>query len=176
LRNKILLHICLSFFFTFSLLPVYAADGPQTLPKLKKKFLAPDFTLVDVDGKKHRLADYRGKVVMLNFWATWCPPCRYEMPSMGRAHNKLKNDNVVILAVDVGEDEDTIFSFTASYDLPFTILLDEKGKTIKLYPVTGLPTTYLIDTRGYATHRIVGSREWDSPAILEQLRKMGKKK
>lgn len=94
---------------------------------------------------------------------------------MGRAHNKLKNDNVVILAVDVGEDEDTIFSFTASYELEFVILLDQQARTIKLYPVTGLPTTYLIDPSGYATHRIVGSREWDSPAILAELRKMARK-
>jgi peroxiredoxin len=144
----------------------------QTLPGVKKVFAAPDFELRDVDGKLHRLADYRGKVVILNFWATWCPPCRYEMPSMERARKKIEGENMVILAVDVGEDEDTIFSFIANYEVHFPLLMDQEAKTIKSYPVIGLPTTYIIDPQGNVTHRVVGSREWDDDALLDKLRQL----
>jgi len=93
---------------------VLAADKAteQTLPPVAKPFPAPAFTLTGEDGKTHRLSDYRGHVVVLNFWATWCPPCRYEMPAMERAYQKLQGDGIVLLAVNVGEDEDTVFACT----------------------------------------------------------------
>lgn len=149
-----------------------AESDDQTLPRLKEAFRAPDFELRGEDGKTYRLSDYRGQVVVLNFWATWCPPCRYEMPSMQRAWLQLKDEGVVILAVNVGEDADTIFGFTADYPVSFPLPMDEEGAVIKQYPVMGLPTTYVIDPQGMATHRAIGGREWDAPALLEQLRAM----
>jgi len=142
----------------------------QSLPRLAEKRLAPDFELPGEDGKSYRLSDYRGRVVVLNFWATWCPPCREEMPSMERARKALTNDGVVLLAVNVGEDADTIFSFTATYPVEFPLLLDRHEKVIKQYPVIGLPTTFVIDPDGYMTHRAIGGRDWDDPGILNALR------
>ncbi len=147
-----------------------APADPQTLPALQEPFPAPDFELRDIDGKVHRLSDYRGKVVVLNFWATWCPPCREEMPSMELARQMIRGEDIVILAVNVGEDEDTIFRFTGDYPVEFPLLVDREAKVIRSYPVIGLPTTYVIDPRGYVTHRAVGSREWDDPALLDKLR------
>ena len=144
----------------------------QTLPSIAKPFAAPDFELKGEDGNYYRLSDYRGKVVVLNFWATWCPPCRYEMPSLERAHQKLKGENIAVLAINVGEDENTVFAFTGHYPVTFPLPLDIDGKVIQKYPVVGLPTTYIVDPSGYVTHRAVGSREWDDEQLLGQLRKL----
>ena len=149
--------------------------GNTAFNKLKQPFTATEFALKDIDGKTHRLSDYKGKVIVLNFWATWCPPCREEMPSMERARKKLINDDVVILAVNVGEDEDTIFNFTGDYPVEFPLLMDIKGDVIKSYPVMALPTTYIISPNGIVTHRTLGGREWDNEQLLNELRAMQKK-
>jgi len=142
----------------------------ETLPAVAKPFRAQDFELTGEDGKTYRLSAFRGNVVVLNFWATWCPPCRYEMPSMERARQKVQGEKIVILAVNVGEDEDTVFPFLARYPVKFPLPLDRNGTVIKQYPVVGLPTTFIVDPSGFVTHRAIGSREWDDPALLEQLR------
>jgi peroxiredoxin len=151
---------------------VRAADAAQTLQPVSPPLMAPDFTLKGEDGKTYRLSDYRGKVVVLNFWATWCPPCRYEMPSMERAHNKLKKEPIVLLAINVGETEEVVFEFTGRYPVTFPLLLDLDGKVIRQYPVIGLPTTFVIDPQGKVVYRAVGGREWDDEALLGALRKL----
>lgn len=153
-----------------------AADASQqTLPALAQPFPAPGFTLKGEDGKTYRLADTHGKVVVVNFWATWCPPCRYEMPSLERAWSLLKDKNVVVLAVNVGENADVIFEFTGQYPMSFPLPMDLDGTVTKLYPITGLPTTYVINPAGMVTHRAVGSREWDDPQLMNTLLKLQKK-
>jgi len=142
----------------------------QTLPELPRPIAAPNFELVDLDGGLHKLTDYRGKVVVLNFWATWCPPCRYEMPSMQRGWEAAEADGVVFLGVNVGEDADTVFMFLADYSVEFPLLLDKEATVIKEYQVVGLPTTFIIDPQGRITHRVIGSREWDDAALLHVLR------
>ena len=144
----------------------------QTLPPVEKPFAAPDFTLTSDSGKSYHLADLRGQVVLINFWATWCPPCRREMPSMERMWKKIKGKGVTILAINVGENADTIFEFLGSYPVSFPLLMDLDGSVIKRYPVTGLPTTYIVNPQGQVTHRAVGSREWDDPRLYEQLLQM----
>jgi len=143
----------------------WGAESSQTLIPVPNGPAAPDFILLDVDGKQHRLADYRGKVVAINFWATWCPPCLREMPSMQRLWDQLKNEDFVILAIDVGEDDETVFRFTIALDTPleFPLLLDREGKIIAQWPVLGLPTTFIIDKQGRVAYRAVGGREWDHP-------------
>lgn len=154
-----------------------AADAPQqTLPALAKPFPAPGFTLQGEDGKTYRLKDYRGKVVVINFWATWCPPCRFEMPSLERAWNQLKDQDVVVLAVDVGETADVIFEFTGTYPMSFPLPMDLDGAVTKQYPITGLPTTYIVNPEGMVTHRAVGSREWDDPQLMNTLLQLRKKR
>lgn len=146
----------------------------QTLPRVEQAFTAPDFTLTSESGKTYHLADFRGQVVLINFWATWCPPCRREMPSMDRMWKKIKGKGVQVFAINVGENADTIFEFLGSYPVNFPLLMDLDGSVIKRYPVTGLPTTYIVNPQGQVTHRAVGSREWDDPQLYEQLLAMRK--
>ncbi len=143
----------------------WGEESPQTLVPVPGRPAAPDFNLVDVDGEQHRLSDYRGKVVAINFWATWCPPCLREMPSMQRLWDQLKEKDFVILAIDVGEDDETVFRFTIALDTPleFPLLLDQQGKVVAQWPVLGLPTTFIVDKQGRVVYRAVGGREWDHP-------------
>jgi thiol-disulfide isomerase/thioredoxin len=149
-----------------------AADGPQTMTAVN--FMAKDFSLNDMDGKPHRLSDLRGKVVLVNFWATWCPPCRREMPSMQRAHDALKGHDFVMLAVNVGEDVETIFGFTfaTGVELTFPILLDRDSAVTSAWPVRALPTSFLIDRDGRAVFRAVGGRDWDDPGLIGAIREL----
>ncbi len=151
-----------------------AAEPPQTMTAVPKQPPAPDFALKDINHKLHRLSDSRGKVVLVNFWATWCPPCRQEMPSMQRAWEKLKGENFEMLAVNVGEDEDTIFgfSFAAGVELTFPILLDPDSRAVRAWPVIALPTSFVVDRRGRIVYRAVGGREWDDPELLKKIREL----
>jgi peroxiredoxin len=151
-----------------------AGAADQTMTPLPGGVMAPDFTLPDTHGKLHRLSDYRGRPVIVNFWATWCPPCREEIPSMNRAWRILSEAGVVLLAVDVGEDADTVFVFTADYPAEFPLLLDVSGEVISQWPVKGLPTSYVIAPDGTLAYRAIGGRAWDAPELLDTIRRMKK--
>ncbi len=128
---------------------------------------APGFTLPDMDGEMHSLDDFRGKVVMLNFWATWCPPCRREMPSMQRLYEKYREQGLTVVAVNQFEDPDLVFEFTGRLSLEptFPILFDRESRVSERYRVKGLPTTYLLDKAGRIQFRAIGGREFDHPEV-----------
>ncbi len=149
---------------------VVAAD--QTLTPVPGRPAAPDFELQDTEGKRHRLSDYRGQPVLINFWATWCPPCREEIPSMNRAWARIAEEGIIMLAINVGEDEDTIFVFTADYPADFPVLLDRDGEVIGQWPVKGVPTTFIVDPEGRIAYRAVGGREWDDEQLLDVIREL----
>ncbi len=153
-------------------LPALAANTTGAITPLQQRANAPDFTLTDVDGKIHRLSDYRGKVVIVNFWATWCPPCREEMPSMQKAWETLREKDVVMLAINIGENEDTIFQFIANYPVDFPLLMDLDSTVIGNWPVKGLPTTFIVDTQGRLAYRAIGGREWNTPDLLKLAQKL----
>jgi peroxiredoxin len=121
---------------------------------------APDFTLPDLDGQQVSLQQYRGKVVFLNFWATWCIPCREEMPAMEQLHQTFQQQGLAILAVNLKESPDKVKAFFDQYQLSYTALLDESGSVFRDYQVMGLPTTYLISREGTLLARGVGGRDW----------------
>ena len=131
---------------------------------------APTLVLPDMDGKTIDLTRYRGKVVLVNFWATWCPPCRKEFPSLGRVRKLFKAADFEVLAVNVGEDPDAVFSFAGSPEVP--VLFDRDSQTMARWPVKGLPTTLVVDRQGRLALRAVGGREFDDPAIVGQLREL----
>jgi thiol-disulfide isomerase/thioredoxin len=133
---------------------------------------APDFTLPDLDEETHKLSDYRGKVVMLNFWATWCPPCRREIPSMESIYHDLGKSGFVVLAVNEFEDPDHVFAYMGQLSvLPnFPVLLDTDSKVSQDYKVKGLPTTVLIDKQGRIVYRAVGGRDFDHDDVRRIVR------
>lgn len=139
------------------------------LHEVKDQPLAPGFELKDIDGNVHRLSDYRGKVVIVNFWATWCPPCRFELPSMERLWQETKNKDVMMLAINLGEDEDTIFTFTSDYPVSFPLLMDSDSSVTKKYSVLGIPTSYVIDPKGKIIYRAVGTREWNDKQLIGKI-------
>lgn len=153
-------------------MPLAWATGraEQSMTPLPDRPAAPEVDLVDVDGQRHTLAQYRGKVLIVNFWATWCPPCREEMPSMERAWQAVKDEGILLLAINVGETEDQVWTFTPNYPVTFPLLLDHDSKTIEAWPVRGLPTTFVIDPEGRLACRAIGGRAWDDPALLDQVR------
>ena len=131
---------------------------------------APNFALPGLDGRKHQLTDYRGKVVVVNFWATWCPSCLAEMPSMNRAWRGLGPDGFMMLAVNVGEDRKTVEEFAANFDLSFPVLLDPRNTQSDEWSIWGLPTTFIVDPSGRIAYRAVGGRDWDDPELMAQIR------
>ena len=125
---------------------------------------APALALKDLEGKTHVLQDYRGKVVLVNFWATWCPPCRAEMPSMQRLKTMMRDKPFAILAVDMAETEKEIRDFLKEFKdtkIDFTILLDPKGTALKEWKVHVFPTSFLVDAEGNIRYGVAGSLEWD---------------
>lgn len=122
---------------------------------------APDFSLPTLRGSSVKLSDHRGKVVFLNFWATWCPPCREEMPSMEALYQRLKGREFEMLAVSIDRSgEEVVGPFVAKYGLTFPVLLDPENKTYKLYGLTGIPETFIIDRNGVIIFKVIGAQDW----------------
>jgi thiol-disulfide isomerase/thioredoxin len=133
---------------------------------------APPLALRDVAGREHKLADYRGKVVVVNFWATWCDPCREEMPSMQRLQDKLAGKPFAILAVDYGEGAPRINDFLKKIGVRFTVLLDRDTSAATAWKVKVLPTTLVLDPEHRVRYSAVGDIEWDSPPIESAIRRL----
>jgi len=123
--------------------------------------MADDFTLKTIEGKQVSLSDYKGKSVFLNFWATWCTPCRSEMPSMEKLYQKFKDKDFIMLAVNLQEKSEQISKFMKDNKLTFPALID-KGEVGNKYGVSSIPTTLFIDKHGKMIGRAVGSRDWGS--------------
>jgi len=179
LRNPDFKHYLL--LLILMLLPIYCmAAGTAKTPtnyRLKQftpPIPAPDFLLVDMDGEKHSLKQYRGKVVLINFWATWCPPCIHEMPSMENLYTKFKSHNFIILAINQWEDEERVFEFMGQLKtIPsFTVLFDPDSKVSSAYKVQGLPSSYIIDKQGRIVYRAKGGRDFDHPVIVEKIKSL----
>jgi cytochrome c biogenesis protein CcmG, thiol:disulfide interchange protein DsbE len=130
---------------------------------------APDFELPDLSDKTMRLSDFRGKVVFLNFWATWCKPCREEMPSMEVLYKNFEREGLVVLAVSIDRvtTKKDIPPFVKSLSLTFPVLVDSWGKTDKRYKLMGVPETYIIDQQGVLREKIIGPRDW---TLLDNLK------
>jgi thiol-disulfide isomerase/thioredoxin len=119
-----------------------------------------DLPMLAQDGSR-TLSSYEGKLVLLNFWATWCPPCKEEMPSMQTLYEELGRDDFEIVAVNLQEDPETVQSFIDEHGFNFPVLLDRSGQTARQYAVRGIPTSYIVDQQGRILARKVGFHEWD---------------
>jgi thiol-disulfide isomerase/thioredoxin len=127
---------------------------------------APELRAQDLAGAPKTLADYRGKVVLLNFWASWCPPCLREMPSMERLRVRMAGRPLEIVALDSAETPEEVNAYLARMKLGFSILLDPDGSNTKRWKVFALPTTFMLDAEGRVRHVLTGPTEWDEGEAL----------
>ncbi len=127
---------------------------------------SPKLALEDLGGRQHSLSNLQGQVVLVNFWATWCPPCIIEMPSMQRLKDKLAGRPFKILAVNVKESEGTIWKFHKLVKVDFPLLLDRDGRASEDWQVVVYPSSYLVDATGRIRYQVTGMLEWDAPEVV----------
>ncbi len=148
------------------LLTVIRSPAPASKP-------APDFLLPDLNGQVVRLSQLKGKVVMLNVWTTWCPPCRKEMPTMETLYRRLKNADFLMLAVSQDVDgQNTVVPYLQEGGFTFPVLLDVHGEVGEKYGVTGYPETFIIDRQGNLVYHHIGYNDWSQPAVETALRQL----
>ncbi|MCL2791559.1 MAG: TlpA family protein disulfide reductase [Spirochaetaceae bacterium] len=131
-----------------------------------------DFNLPDLNGNRVRLHRHEGKVIMLTFWATWCPPCRNKMLALESLHREMANSNFMIIAVNIDENSSVAREFIQRNGYTFPVVLDENREIAAQYSVRSIPTTYIIDPRGRIAGVITGSRDWSSSETIKILREL----
>ncbi len=144
-------------------------------PSLEGLSSAPDFVLPSIEGQEKSLEDFKGKPLMLHFWATWCPPCREEMLTFQKIYEEFGPSGLTIVAINVGESPEKVKKFIKENGLTFPVLLDSKGEVANRYRVRGLPTTYWIDPSGKIVDLTVGG-PLPEEFIVENLSKIGVKR
>ncbi len=155
---------------TLAVLSPFVWSLTKGLTPLETPIPAPDLRLQDLQGKTIDLAQYRGRVVLINFWATWCPPCRKEFPSLGRVRQLFKPQEFEVLAVNVDEDRETALAFAGAPGFP--VLLDSNSKATMTWPVKGLPTSFIVDTQGRIAFSLAGEQEFDGPEMVTVIRSL----
>ena len=137
-------------------------------PAIAVGAVAPDFSFPDLEGKTISLSDYKGKLVLLNIWATWCRPCVDEMPSIEKLYNKFKQEDFKILAVSIDtQGKKAVDPFMKFHELTFTALLDPRGTIQRAYRATGIPESFIIDKNGIIIDKVIGGIDWSSPKIFQ---------
>jgi peroxiredoxin len=134
----------------------------------------PALELADIEGSVHRLADYRGKAVLVNFWATWCEPCREEMPSIERLRAAMQGKPFVVLAVNVGESARVARDFAASMNLGFPLLLDRDTRASKLWGARILPASFVVGPDGRIRYSFLGALDWASPEVHSSIERLSR--
>ena len=164
--------IILIVFITIAVAVVILLQGKDSFftsykPRVKVGLPAPNFTFPGLDGKKVSLTDFKGKAVFLNIWATWCPPCREEMPSMEKLYQELKGEDFEILAVSIDASGATVVApFMKEYNLSFPALLDPEGTIQNLYGTTGVPESFIIGKEGIIEKIVIGPMDWATSKVI----------
>jgi len=131
---------------------------------------APDFVLPDLAGRTTRLADLQGKVVLVNFWATWCPPCREEVPSMAKLNRLMAGKPFQMLAVSIDEGgKEAVEAFFKKEGTELPVLFDANGAVSRLYGITGVPETFVLDKKGVILKKVIGAMDWSAPEVVKFL-------
>ena len=150
-----------------------AKEGPRANKIIQEGDQAPEFRLSALDGKQAALSDYRGKVVMVHFWATWCPPCVEELPTLERLYRSFAGRDFELLAVSVDEGgAERVTSFMQKNGLTLPVLLNPGGSVAKSYGTFKFPETYLLDRSGIVRYKVIGPADWSMPANVKAIRDM----
>jgi cytochrome c biogenesis protein CcmG, thiol:disulfide interchange protein DsbE len=174
MSSRLLIIFLLFSFCSWSLQPAGATEIPyQSVPNLEQlrdPSAMPEFTLPDVAGRKVSLSDFRGKIVMLNFWASWCAPCREEMPAMERLYREFSDRGFVVLSVNVRDKREDALAFMKELNLTYPVVFDPSGRWLLRYGAWGLPNTYLIGRDREGLARMRGHADWYSPSARALIR------
>jgi peroxiredoxin len=147
-----------------------SSASPQLEECPREGCLAPSFTIPDLTGKPVSLSDFRGKVVLLNIWATWCGPCKREIPSLDRLYQMRKDKGLEIVAVSVDRTSVSgVATFVANYQMSFPVLHDNRGEVGQKYWARAIPSSYLLDRNGVIKWTVTGSIEWDEPLVISRI-------
>jgi peroxiredoxin len=174
-------------FKLFSSLPVLAVSTPYVQPKeisdakpdIKLGAFASDpvphkIDLHDANGKRFKLDNYRGKVTVVNFWATWCPPCIEEIPSLNRLREKMQGENFELISINYADTPAKIREFLTKVHVQFPVLIDPNGKTAQQWKVIGFPSTFVIGKDGKIRYGVNAAIEWDTPEVIETLKQLNR--
>ena len=180
-RRFACLFLPVSRLLTLSILITSCTMGGHGSPSFVPGEAAPDFNLHAINGNKDiHLSDFKGKVVLLNFWASWCGPCVSELPALEQLQNEMQSKGLVVLGVGVDDDADSLAEFTRTYGLTYPVALDTDGSVKRTYKLGGVPESFIIDRDGNffllldpadnsAVVRVVGPREWTAPTMIDRL-------
>lgn len=158
--------------YLLALLPSLAFALPPGLREEKPPWAMPDLSLRDMQGRHWNAEDLRDRVVVVNFWATWCNPCIREMPALQRAWETLRNEGILILGVNAGETRDQVARFLEHYPVSFPLLMDPDSIAMADWRVKAMPTSYVVNRNGAVILRVIGEYAWDSPEMLDRLRQI----
>lgn len=191
LKKTILVSRCLFFIIILSLLGITSRVGSETVSprnakienekidrlfkkvgilKVLSKSPPVEINLFDLKGRKVSLSEYKGKIVFLNFWTTWCPPCRYEMPMMEKLYRRLKKKAFKMIAINLKESKTVVKAFFKTHRLTFISLLDPRGETGLRFGIKSIPTTFILGKDGRIIGKALGPREWDSKTSIALFR------
>ena len=178
-NTKLLLTILFAVIVSVILILVLRQERDSTLTTvgpIQVGLPAPNFTFPDLNGQQVSLSDHRGRVVLVNIWATWCPPCRQEMPSMQKLYERFKGENFEILAVSLDSTgREAVGPFMRKMNLTFPALLDPKENIRPLYGITGVPESFIIDKEGILVEKIIGPMDWATSEVFRFFQDLIKK-
>lgn len=171
MRSIVLLVTEVSLVLSLSTALYAAPPSPWEIEGLKGK-KAPDLILRDINNRPFNLSSLRGRVVILNFWATWCPPCRAEMPSLNNLYRELRNRGLEVVAVSADRSDSAVRDYVSRNKLDFTVLIDPDNRVSREFKVFSIPTTFLIDRNGIIIERFLGEEDWTSPEIKRKIKEL----
>jgi peroxiredoxin len=165
--------VTLGFAITFSLKQNDSIFKYSKQIAIEEELPAPDFTLPGLNGELISLSEFKGNVVLINIWATWCPPCVYEMPSMEKLHQQFKNEKFKILAISIdSQGAKAVAPFMKNHNLTFQTLIDPTGTIRTSYGVNSIPQSFIIDKQGHLLKKIIGPIDWATPEVFRFFREL----